>query len=140
MRQYDRTRAINRRPGQGEVVVTYLPLYPEEIFFRTFSLSGIRRRRNVVLELFAHRRGGYVRPDVGLPAFRVAHIPVIRESIVRADAEIRTPQDLRGKRIGLPNIRSSAVVWMRGLMHTNTGVSAERDSAGAAGARRAGTR
>src|SRR4029079_15616603 len=35
---------------------------------------------------------------------------------VRADAGIKKPEDLRGKRIGLPEYQITAVVWMRGMM------------------------
>ena len=35
---------------------------------------------------------------------------------VRADAGIREPKDLKGKRIGVPEYQITAVVWMRGIM------------------------
>jgi 4,5-dihydroxyphthalate decarboxylase len=41
---------------------------------------------------------------------------------VHADAGIETPQDLRGKRIGLPEYQITAVVWMRGMMQHEYGV------------------
>ena len=75
---YDRTRAIN--DGRVKVegcAVTYLPLYPEEIFHRAFKLPGVRRLRAVVLELHPHRRGRHL----GLcrhPGLRVAAVPAFR--------------------------------------------------------------
>ena len=41
---------------------------------------------------------------------------------IRTDAGIRTPADLRGKRIGLPEYQITAVVWMRGMMQHEYGV------------------
>jgi 4,5-dihydroxyphthalate decarboxylase len=41
---------------------------------------------------------------------------------VRADAGIREPKDLKGKRIGLPEYQITAVVWMRGIMQHEYGV------------------
>jgi 4,5-dihydroxyphthalate decarboxylase len=41
---------------------------------------------------------------------------------VRKDAGIAKPEDLRGKRIGVPEYQITAVVWMRGMMQHEYGV------------------
>src|SRR4029453_2740683 len=41
---------------------------------------------------------------------------------VRADAGIRAPADLKGKRVGLPEYQITAVVWMRGILQHEYGV------------------
>ena len=41
---------------------------------------------------------------------------------VNADAGIRTPEDLRGKRIGVPEYTSTAMVWARGMLKDEYGV------------------
>jgi 4,5-dihydroxyphthalate decarboxylase len=41
---------------------------------------------------------------------------------IRNGAGIRTPADLRGKRIGLPEYQITAVVWMRGMLQHEYGV------------------
>src|SRR5712664_3482682 len=119
---YDRTRAI--RDGRVKVEgceVTYLPLYPEEIFFRAFryqefdvsELSFSSYIRTVAAGMSAY---------VGIPAF-VSRLFRHSGIYVRTDAGIRAPADLKGKRVGLPEYQITAVVWMRGIMQHEYGVS-----------------
>ena len=42
---------------------------------------------------------------------------------MRRDAGIHAPADLRGKRVGVPEYQITAVVWMRGLMQHEYGVT-----------------
>ncbi len=118
---YDRTRAL--RDGRVKVegcTVTYLPLYPEEIFFRAFryqefdvsELSFSSYIRTVAAGTSAY---------IGIPAF-VSRLFRHSGMYVRADAGIHAPADLRGKRIGLPEYQITAVVWMRGIMQHEYGV------------------
>ena len=119
---YDRSRAIiDGRVKVEGCAVTYLPLYPEEIFFRTFRYQEFdvaEMSFSSYLRTVAAGTSEYV----GLPAF-VSRIFRHSGIYVRADAGIRTPQDLRGKCIGLPEYQITAVVWMRGLMQHEYGVS-----------------
>jgi 4,5-dihydroxyphthalate decarboxylase len=41
---------------------------------------------------------------------------------IRKDAGIKKPEDLRGKRVGLPEYQITAVVWMRGMLQHEYGV------------------
>ena len=118
---YDRTRAL--RDGRVKIegcAVTYLPLYPEEIFFRAFryqefdvsELSFSSYIRTVAAGTSAY---------IGIPAF-VSRLFRHSGMYVRADAGIRAPADLRGKRIGVPEYQITAVVWMRGIMQHEYGV------------------
>jgi 4,5-dihydroxyphthalate decarboxylase len=118
---YDRTRAI--RDGRVRVegcAVTYLPLYPEEIFFRAFryqefdvsELSFSSYIRTVAAGTSAY---------IGIPAF-VSRLFRHSGIYVRADSGIASPADLRGKRVGLPEYQITAVVWMRGMMQHEYGV------------------
>ena len=118
---YDRCRAI--RDGRVKVegcATTYLPLYPEEIFFRAFKyqefdvseLSFSSYIRTVAAGTSAY---------VGIPAF-VSRLFRHSGIYVRADAGIEKPEDLRGKRVGLPEYQITAVVWMRGMMQHEYGV------------------
>jgi 4,5-dihydroxyphthalate decarboxylase len=61
-------------------------------------------------------------PYIGIPAF-VSRIFRHSGIYVRKDAGIRTPADLRGKRIGVPEYQITAVVWMRGMMQHEYGVA-----------------
>jgi 4,5-dihydroxyphthalate decarboxylase len=52
---------------------------------------------------------------------RVFHSQIL----VRADAGINTPQDLRGKRIGVPEYQQTGAVWCRGPLLDEFGVDAK---------------
>jgi 4,5-dihydroxyphthalate decarboxylase len=119
---YDRTSAI--RDGRVKVegcATTYLPLYPEEIFFRAF-----RYREFDVSEIsfssFIRTIAAGNSAYVGVPAF-VSRIFRHSGIYIRTDAGIKSPADLKGKRIGLPEYQITAVVWMRGLMQHEYGVA-----------------
>src|SRR3954466_5663217 len=118
---YDRTRAIiDGRVKVEGCAVTYLPLYPEEIFFRVFRYQEFdvaEMSFSSYLRTVASGTSAYI----GLPAF-VSRIFRHTGFYVRTDAGIRTPEDLRGKRIGLPEYQITAVVWMRGMLQHEYGV------------------
>jgi 4,5-dihydroxyphthalate decarboxylase len=59
---------------------------------------------------------------VAIPAF-VSRIFRHSGIYIRRDAGIKTPADLRGKRIGLPEYQITAVVWMRGMLQHEYGVA-----------------
>jgi 4,5-dihydroxyphthalate decarboxylase len=118
---YDRTRAI--QDGRVKVegcAVTYLPLYPEEIFHRAFKFQEFDVSE-ISFSSFIRTVGAGTSEYVGIPAF-VSRIFRHSGIYVRADAGIRKPEDLRGKRIGLPEYQITAVVWMRGMMQHEYGV------------------
>jgi 4,5-dihydroxyphthalate decarboxylase len=43
---------------------------------------------------------------------------------VRSDRGINTPQDLKGRRIGIADYQQTAVLWLRGMLHDEYGVAA----------------
>jgi 4,5-dihydroxyphthalate decarboxylase len=118
---YDRTRAIiDGRVKVEGCAVTYLPLYPEEIFFRMFRYQEFdvaEMSFSSYLRTVAAGNSAYI----GLPAF-VSRIFRHSGIYIRTDAGINKPEDLRGKRIGLPEYQITAVVWMRGLLQHQYGV------------------
>jgi 4,5-dihydroxyphthalate decarboxylase len=112
--EYDRTRAI--KDGRVRVdgcEVTYLPLNPEELFFRAFRYHDFD-----VAELsfnsYLMTTSRNVCPYVAIPAFVSRHF---RHSaiFIRTDRAIRGPKDLKGKLVGLPEYQQTANVWMRGI-------------------------
>jgi len=118
---YDRTQAI--KDGVVKVdgcAVTYLPLYPEEIFHRAFKFHEFDVSElsfSSYLRTVAAGTSEYI----GIPAF-VSRIFRHSGIYVRTDAGIRRPEDLRGKRIGVPEYQITAVVWMRGMIQHEYGV------------------
>src|ERR1700761_6061963 len=119
---YDRTQAI--RDGRVKVegcAVTYLPLYPEEIFHRVFKFQEF--------DISEMSFSSYIRTVAAgtseytaVPAF-VSRIFRHSGIYIRKDSGIAKPEDLRGKRIGLPEYQITAVVWMRGMMQNEYGVA-----------------
>ncbi len=118
---YDRTQAI--RDGRVKVegcAVTYLPLYPEEIFHRVFKFQEFdisEMSFSSYLRTVAAGTSAYT----AVPAF-VSRIFRHSGIYIRKDAGIAKPEDLRGKRIGVPEYQITAVVWMRGMMQHEYGV------------------
>ena len=118
---YDRTAAI--RDGRIKIEgcdLTYLSLYPEEIFHRAFRFNEFDVSElsfSSFLRTVANGTAAYV----GIPAF-VSRLFRHSGIYVRTAAGIRRPEDLRGKRVGLPEYQITAVVWMRGMLQHEYGV------------------
>jgi 4,5-dihydroxyphthalate decarboxylase len=118
---YDRTAAIS----DGRVTVegcdvTFLSLEPEEIFHRAFRFAEFdvcEISFSSFLRTVANGSAAYV----GIPAF-VSRVFRHSGIYVRTTAGIDTPQDLRGKRVGVPEYQITAVVWMRGMLQHEYGV------------------
>jgi 4,5-dihydroxyphthalate decarboxylase len=118
---YDRTRALadgSVRPDGIEL--NYLDLPVEETFFRM-----LRYREFEVAELslssYTVSLFGEQPPFIAIPVFPSRFF---RHSCiyVNADANIRTPKDLIGKRIGTPEYQMTAPVWIRGILSEHHGV------------------
>ncbi|HSV81288.1 MAG TPA: ABC transporter substrate-binding protein [Ramlibacter sp.] len=123
MGDYDRNRALY----DGRVQVdgcdpVYMLLSPEEMFFR-----AMRSRDFDVTELsfssylVKHSRGEC--PYVGIPVFlsrAFRHTSIY----VRKD-RIKKPEDLRGRRIGIPEYQLTAIVWARSILQDDYGIRPE---------------
>ena len=123
MGDYDRTRALLDGTVQIDGVnPVYMPLSPEEIFFRAF--------RNVEFDISELSLSSYLvkaskgeSPYVAIPvflsrAFRHTSIHVRKDRIKR-------PQDLKGRRIGIPEYQLTAIVWARSILQDDYGVAPE---------------
>lgn len=118
---YDRVRAI--KDGRVKVEgcdVTFIPLEPEEVFFRAFRYEEFD-----VCELSF---SSYMRvtsqgksPFVGIPAF-VSRVFRHSGIYIRTDRGIEKPEDLKGKLVGVPEYQMTAPVWMRGMLEDEYGV------------------
>ena len=118
---YDRTRAI--KDGRVRVEgcdVTYIPLEPEEVFFRTFRYEEFDVSElsfSSYLRITDSGNSSYI----GIPAF-VSRVFRHSGIYIRTDRGIRTPADLKGKTIGVPEYQITAVVWMKGILQDEYGV------------------
>src|SRR5262245_18799401 len=111
---YDRTRAL--KDGRVRVegcAVSYSNVEPNELFKRNLRAQEFDVSEMSFSTYIAHRSEGrahYTAIPVFLSrAFRHSAI------FVRSD-RIRTPADLKGKRVGTPEYFTTMLVWMRGLL------------------------
>jgi 4,5-dihydroxyphthalate decarboxylase len=96
-------------------------LEPEEIFFR-----AVRHAEFDVCELsFSSYVVKLARGDCPYVAIPVFPSRAFRHTaiVIRTDRGITRPQDLRGKRIGVPEYQLSANVWARGILQEEYGVT-----------------
>jgi 4,5-dihydroxyphthalate decarboxylase len=117
---YDRVRPLIDGAVQIDGVdPVFMNLPPEEIFFRAF-----RGQDFDVCELsmssFAVRTAERDCPYVGVPAF-VSRAFRHNSIYVRRD-RIKSPADLRGRRVGLPEYQLTACVWARIILDDDHGV------------------
>jgi 4,5-dihydroxyphthalate decarboxylase len=121
---YDRTRPLLDGRVQPEgIELEILVLRPGETFPRM-----LRHQEFQVSELsLASYTTLVAQGECPFVAIPVALSKIFRHSCiyVRPDAGIVTPQDLKGKRVGTVNYRSTGVVFMRGLLQYEYGVAAE---------------
>lgn len=121
MGDYDRTRALLDASVQIDGVdPVYMTLSPEETFFRAF--------RNVEFDISEMSFSSYLVklaagecPYIAVPVFlsrAFRHTAIY----VRKD-RIRRPQDLKGRRIGVPEYQLTANVWARAILQDDYGVS-----------------
>ena len=118
---YDRTAAISDGRVRVEGCdVTFLSLEPEEIFHRAFRFAEFDVCE-ISFSSFLRTVANGTAVYVGIPAF-VSRVFRHSGIYVRTTAGIDTPQDLRGKRVGVPEYQITAVVWMRGMLQHEYGV------------------
>ena len=122
---YDHVRdLVNGAVTADGVVLTGFVLPVEEIFFRF-----IKNQEWDVSEMSFGKFIGYAAqgssPFVGIPVFPSR---VFRHSAfyVRADRGIRTPKDLEGKAVGIPEWAQTAGIYARGFLAETAGVDLTR--------------
>jgi 4,5-dihydroxyphthalate decarboxylase len=118
---YDRVRPL----FDGEVRIegvdpVFLKLEPEEIFFRAFRQQAFDISELSLSTYVLHvARGDSA--YVGVPVFpsrAFRHTAIY----VRTDRGIARPEDLRGRRIGIPEYQLTATVWVRSILEDDYGV------------------
>lgn len=118
---YDRTRPLIDGDVQIDGVdPVFLRLSPEEIFFRAFRTVDFDICE-LSLSSFTVKTALGTCPYVGVPvypsrAFRHTSI------YVRTDRGIGAPEDLRGRKVGVPEYQLTANVWARALLEDEYGV------------------
>ncbi len=117
---YDRVRPLIDGTVQIDGVdPVFMTLPPEEIFFRAFRSVDFDICE-LSMSSFSVRTAERNCPYVGVPAF-VSRAFRHNSIWVRTD-RIKTPADLKGKRVGLPEYQLTAVVWARIILEDDYGV------------------
>ena len=117
----DRLAAI--RDGRVKVEgcdVTFIPMEPEEVFFRAFRYAEFdccELSFSSHIRVCSQGRNDYV----GLPAF-VSRVFRHSGFYIRTDRGIEKPEDLRGRLVGVPEYQMTAPVWMRGILEDQYGI------------------
>lgn len=118
---YDRVRPIMDGRVQVEgCEVNYLPMPPEECFHRAY-FNGEFEVSEIGLSPFLIALSRGTAPYTGIPVFLSR---MFRHSAiyVRTDRGIERPEDLRGKKVGVPEFQMSAAMWARGALQDDFGV------------------
>ena len=96
------------------------PVHPSELFWRQLRFADFDLSDMSFSSLTMAVAHGDTR-WIGLPVFttrRFFHTGVL----VRRDAGIETPVDLKGKRVGVPEYQQTAALWTRGVLQHEFGV------------------
>jgi len=122
---YDRTEALRTgivRPEGIDLTCVAIPS-PPEMFARMLANEAFDVSEMSCAHALIHRGKGDF-PFVAIPVFpsRMFRHGYI---FVNTAAGIRTPKDLEGKRIGVPEYSQTAAVWIRGLLQHEYGVRLE---------------
>ena len=119
---YDRTRPVKDGIVKAEgIELNYLVMSVEEIFWRMmkyeeFDVSEL----SMGAFLTAAARGR--RPFVAIPVFPSRTFRH-RCIFVNTDSGVRRIEDLRGRRMGVPEYSMTAAVWLRGMFQHEYGVA-----------------
>ena len=119
--RYDRTQPlIDDRVEPEGVDLTFIPLRPGETFWRMLNHAEFDASEMSLSSYTILRSEGDTR-FIAIPVFPSR---VFRHSAVylRSDAKIASPQDLKGKRIGVADYQMTAAVWARGFLADDYGV------------------
>jgi 4,5-dihydroxyphthalate decarboxylase len=118
---YDRVRSLVDGSVQIDGVdPVFMLLEPEEIFFRAFRHADFDICE-LSMSSFTVKTANGDCPYVGVPVFPSRSFR--HNSIyVRTDRGIARPEDLKGRRIGVPEYQVTANVWTRALLEDEYGV------------------
>ena len=95
-------------------------LHPSELFWRQLRFAEFDVSEMSISSLMMARSKGDDR-FVGIPVFttrKFFHTTIL----VRKDAKIDMPADLKGKQVGVPEYQQTAALWARGVLQHEFGV------------------
>lgn len=118
---YDRIRPLVDGDVQIDGVDPVFMLHdPEEIFFRAFRHADFDITE-LSMSSYTVKTADNTSPYIGVPVFpsrAFRHTSVY----IRTDRGINSPEDLKGKRVGVPEYQLTANVWVRLILEEEYGV------------------
>jgi 4,5-dihydroxyphthalate decarboxylase len=118
---YDRTDALREGRVQPEGIdLLYVPLSPQETFWRMLRHFEFDAAEMSLAAWTVAKSRGENR-IIAIPVFTSRQF---RHSAIyiNVNSKISKPEDLRGKRVGVPEYMLTAVVWARGILQSEYGV------------------
>lgn len=116
-----RTRPIlDGRVKSGGIDFIPSVLHPSELFWRQLRFADFDVSEMSFSSLMMARARGD-EAWVGLPIFTTRRF-FHTEILVRRDARIDRPADLKGRRVGVPEYQQTAALWARGALQHEFGV------------------
>ena len=106
------------------ISLTTTAIHPSEMFWRQLRFAEFDvSEMSMSSLLISTARGAPLGPTpwVALPVFTTREFFHTR-ILVRADAGIASPADLKGKRVGVPEYQQTAAIWGRGVLENEFGV------------------
>ena len=122
---YDRTQALIDGTIRAEGIdLNYITLQPAEIFWRQLQYNEF----DACEMSLSNYTMLAARPDPPYIAIPVFPSRVFRHGyfFINSEKGIEAPEDLAGKRGGVPEYSMTAAVYMRGLLHHEYGISPEQ--------------
>lgn len=119
----ERTRPIiaGRHQPQGVRLIPTV-VHPSEMFWRQLKYADFDISEMSLSSLFIAAARGETR-WVAIPVFTTRYF-FHTNILVRTNSAIRSPTDLRGKRVGVPEYQQTAALWTRGVLEHEFGVAA----------------
>src|SRR4051812_40334967 len=120
MADYDRTAALRSGAVKPDgIALRYLISPPSETFWRMLKFNEFDVSEMSISSMLISRSQGHAWTAIPVFPYRAFfHTNVM----VRADSGIRGPEDLAGKRFGVPEYQVTAAVWVRGALQHDFGV------------------
>ncbi len=102
------------------IELTATVIHPSEMFWRQLRFAEFDVSEMSMSSLLISTARGPT-PWAALPVFTTREFFHTR-ILVRADAGISAPADLKGKRVGVPEYQQTAAIWGRGVLENEFGV------------------
>jgi 4,5-dihydroxyphthalate decarboxylase len=109
------------KPDAIDLLITQLG--PSEMFWRQLRFAEFDVSEMSMSSLMMARSKGDER-WVGIPVFTTRRF-FHAGTLVRRDAKIDQPADLKGKRVGVPEYQQTAALWARGVLQHDFGVKSQ---------------